>query len=110
MQISVTKLRQRRAMLGARQGDPESPASGTLYARQRLLQAELEALEEETLAACEPRAHATPTAGVLTRAVHRRSIEAILLDMRRVNEELVGIQQEVEEIDRLIAGVERKSR
>jgi hypothetical protein len=97
-------------MLGARQGDPEAPTSGTLYARQRLLQAELEALEEETLAAVGSSSRSGTKTARPARSGHRRAIEDILLDMRRVNEELTAIQVEMEEIDRLIAGAERKAR
>ena len=96
-------------MLGARLGDQESPASGTLYARQRLLQSELEALEEESLASVGARGRGTSVA-LAPRTGHRRPIEDILLDMRRVNEELSAIQREMEEIDGVIASVERKAR
>ena len=95
-------LTQERAILVARQGDPKSPAPGTLLARQKILHAELEA------------AHAKQTAlvhaGRATAVATVRHPEQIRRDIRRIEAELIKVQSRLREIERQIAsGIDRPS-
>ena len=98
---SVKFLRQRRAALGAQQGDPDSPASSTLFGRRNRLQADLDlALQQDALPA--------PTLGELSISVHGRSIHEIRHEIKNVEHEIGEVQERIDEIDRQLAKLERK--
>jgi hypothetical protein len=106
---SAKSLRQRRAVLAARQGDPESPASGTCYAHRQRLAAELNrSLAEFGVAAAEQPAFTKGlTTGQVVPTRHSRSPSAIEEDLRVVDDEIASLQVRIDEIDRLLAGSER---
>jgi hypothetical protein len=83
-------LVQEKAVLVARQGDPKSPAAGTLLARQRILHAELEAATARQEAASRP----LPAEGAPF-----RHPDLIRRDIRRIENELRKVQDRLREID-----------
>jgi hypothetical protein len=83
-------LVQEKAVLVARQGDPKSPAAGTLLARQRILHAELEAATARQQAAERP-------LPVSSAAI--RHPDQIRRDIRRIENELRKVQDRLREID-----------
>lgn len=87
--ISRTLI-QERAVLVARQGDPKSPAAGTLLARQRILHAELESATARQEAASRPH----PANGGAI-----RHPDQIRRDIRRIENELRKVQDRLREID-----------
>jgi hypothetical protein len=89
-------LTQERAILVARQGDPKSPAPGTLLARQKILHAELEAAHSQS--AESPRDHYGPA--TLAPARHP---DLIRRDIRRIEDELIRVQRRLREIERQMA-------
>jgi hypothetical protein len=99
------KLRQERATLGSRQGDPDSPTSGTMYARRKRLAAELEQLQN--------RHKSLDVGSSLSRqmtAYVSRPMELVERDLRMVDEEISATQQRIDEIDQLLTTVEKKSK
>jgi len=96
------KLRQQRAALGARQGDPEAPAGGTLFARRSRLQAELEQVQSEEFA------HAGGSAAVGHALARPQSL--IERDLSNVEREIANVQREIEDLDRRIKRIEPKNR
>ncbi|MBI3468880.1 MAG: hypothetical protein HY000_38235 [Planctomycetes bacterium] len=109
MERSAKSLRQHRAVLAARQGDPESPASGTCYAHRQRLAAELtRSLAEFGLAVVDQPALAKGlSTGRVIPTRHSRSPAAIEEDLRIVDGEIASLQTRIDEIDRLLAGSER---
>src|SRR2546423_335727 len=100
MERSNKQLLQERAILGARQGDPESPLGGTLLARQRRLRADLERVDSENgmmghgvSAIVAP----MPAAGLSS-----RSRAAIERELDLVEAELAAAQHRIAEIDGLL--------
>lgn len=87
-------LTQERAILVARQGDPKSPAAGTLLARQKILHGELEAaLKREQIVASG--LGSTSATALLT----QRHPDQIRRDLRRIEGELIRVQSRLREID-----------
>jgi len=86
-------LVQEKAVLVARQGDPKSPAAGTLLARQRILHAELEAATARQQQAERP---TSPASGV---PLNVRHPDQIRRDIRRIENELCKVQDRLREID-----------
>jgi len=101
------KLRQERATLGSRQGDPESPGNGTMYARRKRLSAELEQIQSRQGArqTVSSRNQFEGSANALSRPLH-----IVQRDLRLVDEEISATQQRIDEIDQLLATVEGKNR
>ena len=104
MKGSDRELHQQLAMLGARQGDPDSPASGTLFARRRRLQAEL---DQASLEQSGEGGYQTALGGGLAvesvlRAGHGRSVDAIGRDLRRVEAEIGAVQREIDSLSRIV--------
>jgi hypothetical protein len=108
MESPVKRLYQRRAILGARCGDPESPASGTLLARKRRLEDELQDVEVREIA--ELAAAISGNGGGLAVAMTKRTLSAIQRDMQRVEREIDDLSREIERLDARIAEVERGRR
>ena len=91
--FTTRTLIQEKAILVARQGDPKSPAPGTLLARQRILNAEIELAMKRF----DQGAHAfNPVSG--TPYAHRHP-ELIRRDIRRIEKELNKVQDRLREID-----------
>ncbi len=111
MESPTKKLYQQRALLKAQQGDPESPASGTLYSRRQRLEQELERTRLQEAAALDPvlgqRQYANSATGVLAK---RRSSSVIEQDLRTVQAEIDRLQLEIDEVDTLIKKTERRTR
>ena len=109
MESRSQTLYQQRAALGARQGDSESPASGTLFARRTRLEFELaQATSDES----DPH-------GAFDGGQHRGSIAMlgktrptflIRRDLRVVQQEIDTVQSQIDAIDRQLAKVKRKER
>lgn len=97
------KLRQQRAALGARQGDPEAPAGGTLFARRSRLQAELEQAQSEEFA------FAGGSSASVSHAL-TRPLSLIERDLNNVECEIAAVQREIEDLDRRIKRIEPKNR
>lgn len=97
MESIVKKLRQEQAILGARQGDPEAPASGTLLARRTRLCADLERVEAELSG----RASRSGAASAVL-ATHRAAL-TLRRELNLVNDELLRTKRRIQEIDQLIA-------
>lgn len=110
MKGSDRELHQQLAILGARQGDPESPASGTLYARRRRLQAELDQANLEQSG--DSGAEGSPKGGTAleARVRHSRPIDAIDRELRRVEQEIGAVQREIDSISRIMARQKSQSR
>jgi hypothetical protein len=95
-----TRLRQRRATLGALQGDPDAPAAGTLYARRRRLEAELQWAQ-----AMPSEAHALAMAGGPLGLVGQRtasvgrSVTEVMHELRQIDEQIESVQRSIDEID-----------
>ena len=110
MKGSDREVHQQLAMLGARQGDPDCPASGTLYARRRRLQAELDQaqLEQEG----EPSGEGSSRGGVADAVSTRRGrpIDAIDRELRRVEQEIGAVQREIDSLSRIVARQKAASR
>jgi hypothetical protein len=111
MESPAKKLRQQLAILAARQGDPEAPASGTLLARRQRL--------HEELARADSGEHGAGIAGAAVAGkaargvdavgfASRRSSSAIRRDIRLVDQEIDELQRRMKEIDRIIADAEHK--
>lgn len=106
MESPIKRLRQRRATLGAQQGDPEAPASGTLFARRNKLLSELEqVLHDQRLIA-----RGRVPDGVATAALHTRSAAALRRQLRTIEGEIESVQLEIDEIDKQIGEAEQKVR
>ena len=97
MEAVTRTLTQERAILVARQGDPKSPAPGTLLARQKILHAELEAATARTRVT--PSGLSTAPAATLT---HRQA-DLVRRDLRRIENELIRVQSRLREIDAQVA-------
>jgi len=108
MESPAKKLRQQLAILAARQGDPESPASGTLLARRQRLNEELARADSgdqnSTLAVAAKNMRGNDALGFAS----RRSTSAIRRDIRIVDQEIDDLQRRMKEIDRIIADAEHK--
>ncbi|MGE0605787.1 MAG: hypothetical protein AB7O62_01585 [Pirellulales bacterium] len=109
MESRSQTLHQQRAALGARQGDPESPASGTLFARRSRLESEL------ALATSDDADALTPFDGGLNRAAtvmvgRVRPTFLIRRDLRIVQQEIDSVQSQLDAIDRQLNKVKRKDR
>ena len=91
-------LTQERAILIARQGDPNSPAPGTLLARQKILHAELEASHARAASSVNQGAVAVAA----TFAANRQP-DQVRRDLRRVERELIALQSRLREIDQTMA-------
>jgi predicted DNA-binding helix-hairpin-helix protein len=87
-------LTQERAILVARQGDPKSPAAGTLLARQKILHVELESAHKRQQIVASGLGSTTATA-MLT----QRHPDQIRRDIRRIENELIRVQSRLREID-----------
>lgn len=87
-------LTQERAILVAKQGDPKSPAPGTLLARQKILHVELEAAHKRQQIVAAGLGSTTATA-MLT----QRHPDQIRRDIRRIENELIRVQSRLREID-----------
>jgi hypothetical protein len=93
-------LTQEKAILVARQGDPKSPAAGTLLARQKILHAELESAHERTATRAD-----RDIGGI---ALLIRHPDLIRRDIRRIERELIRVQARLREIDEQIAVIAEK--
>lgn len=103
MESPAKKLRQQRAALGARQGDPEAPAGGTLFARRTRLRAELEQAQSEQLSVA--------GGGQATMAYAlTRPLTLIERDLNSVEREIASVQRQIEELDHRIKRIEPKNR
>jgi hypothetical protein len=87
-------LTQERAILVAKQGDPKSPAPGTLLARQKILHVELEAAHKRQQIVAAGMGSSSATA-LLT----QRHPDQIRRDIRRIENELIRVQSRLREID-----------
>lgn len=103
MKGSDRELNQQLAILGARQGDPESPASGTLYARRRRLQAELEQANLEQAGDAGGKESSSGGVALAERARHSRPVDTIDRELRRVEQEIGAVQREIDSISRIMA-------
>jgi hypothetical protein len=101
--FTTRSLTQEKAILVARQGDPKFPAAGTLLARQRILNAELEAATQRY--AKGEQAY-LPASG--TPYTHRHP-ELIRRDIRRIENELNKLQDRLREIDAQVAASGNKA-
>ncbi len=108
MDSLVKKLRQEQAFLGARQGDPTAPASGTLLARRTRLCAHLEEVEAQLSGPTSPRptspqsSSQRPDTSAPTLATHRAAL-ALRQEIGKLTEEIDRADRRIHEIDRLIA-------
>lgn len=111
MESPTKKLYQQRAVLKAQQGDPEAPASGTLYARRHRLEAELRQVRVQEAAALDPilgqRQQANLSGNIL---MQRRSAMMIERDLRFVQREIDVLQEQIDDVDTQIKQTERKNR
>jgi hypothetical protein len=87
-------LTQERAILVAKQGDPKSPAPGTLLARQKILHVELDAAHKRQQIVAAGMGSSAATA-LLT----QRHPDQIRRDIRRIENELIRVQSRLREID-----------
>jgi hypothetical protein len=110
MKGSDRELNQQLAILGARQGDPESPASGTLYARRRRLQAELDQANLEQSGEGGPEGASAGGTALEARVRHSRPIDTIDRELRRVEQEIGAVQREIDSISRIMARQKSQSR
>jgi uncharacterized protein (DUF3084 family) len=102
------KLRQERATLGSRQGDPESPSSGTMYARRKKLSAELEQIQSEQTSWNSGSGRHAQTESVS--APPHRPLYAVQRELRILDEEITATQNRIDEIDEILSTVEGKGR
>jgi len=110
MELPSKKLRQQRAALGARQGDPETPASGTLYARRRRLAQELESIESEQSAPADFSLSPSRSSQVgISLARIQRSVAEVQRDLQALDAEIEDLQQQIDAIDRVLVRCERKA-
>ncbi len=86
-------LTQERAILVAKQGDPKSPAPGTLLARQKILHVELESAHKRQQIV------ASGMGGTATAMLTQRHPDQIRRDIRRIENELISVQSRLREID-----------
>lgn len=107
MELPSKRLRQQRAALGARQGDPESPASGTLYARRRRLAQELESIETEQPGSSDYNPDRSSHGGLSVARLMRSAIE-VQRDLQALDAEIEDLQQQIDDIDRMLIRCERK--
>ncbi|HVW35965.1 MAG TPA: hypothetical protein VHB99_01630 [Pirellulales bacterium] len=110
MKGSDRELNQQLAILGARQGDPESPASGTLYARRRRLQAELDQANLEQSGDGGLEGASVGGTALEARVRHSRPIDTIDRELRRVEQEIGAVQREIDSISRIMARQKSQSR
>ena len=103
MKGSDRELHQQLAILGARQGDPDCPASGTLYARRRRLQAELDQANLEQSGELSGEGSSRGGLAVEAPTRHSRPIDAIDRELRRVEQEIGAVQREIDSISRIVA-------
>ena len=104
MELVTRTLVQERAILVARQGDPKSPAAGTLLARQRILHAELEAAHDRTST---DRAPPSPPS---EEGVPLRHADQIRRDIRRIERDLGSLQSRLRDIDQEMEAAEEEKR
>jgi hypothetical protein len=97
VESQARRLRQERAILTARQGDAQLPASGTLLAHRNRLKAELQRADDERTLA---RQHTLDAGGMVFLA---RPTAAIQRDIRRVEDELDVVKRKIMMIDAIIA-------
>jgi hypothetical protein len=109
VEVSAKALRQHRAVLSARQGDPDAPAGGTFYAQRQRLVAELTRSQEEFGQTTVD--HSSSGKAVLTARSgvtrHIRAPAAIEEDLRVIDDEIASLQGQIDEIDRQLAKRER---
>jgi hypothetical protein len=86
-------LTQERAILVAKQGDPKSPAAGTLLARQKILHVELESAHKRQQIV------ASGLGSTATAMLTQRHPDQIRRDIRRIENELIRVQSRLREID-----------
>ena len=103
------KLRQRRASLGALQGDPEAPAAGTLHARRQRLLAELERAQVVPAGGGVAVGHPHEGAG-LHLALSERTVPEIMHELRQVDDQIEEVQRSIDEIDDELTGRRGKVR
>lgn len=109
MESRSQTLHQQRAALGARQGDPENPASGTLHSRRIRLESELaQATSHEENRQASFDHSARRGGGVMTRSP--RPTFLIRRDLRLVQQELEAVQAEIDTIDKQLSKNKRKDR
>ena len=96
-------LRQERAVLFARHGDPDNPASGTLLAKLHRLQEELQHVGANSYATL---SSSLVGADASAATLPNRSADAIRREIGRVEEELDSIQKRIDVVDEQIAVVE----
>lgn len=101
-------IRQQMAILGARQGDPDSPASGTLFARRLRLHSELESISREAPASAPSSVVETDTVASLLAT--SRSVHAVRRDIAAVDAEILALQRRLSELDQILNGAPRKGR
>jgi len=105
------KLYHQRAVLRAQQGDPDAPASGTLYARRHRLETELRQVRVQEAAALDPvlgqRQQANLSSSIL---MQKRSAIMLEGDLKSVQRELDSIQTQIDDVDSQIKLTERKNR
>jgi hypothetical protein len=102
MEAVSRTLTQERAILVAKQGDPKSPAPGTLLARQKILHAELEAAHART------RQLASGQLSPQANAQFRQA-DQIRRDIRRIEQDLIRVQNRLREIDAEVSASAEKS-
>jgi hypothetical protein len=97
----IRRLRQERAILTARQGDPQLPASCSLLARRNRLRAELDQgdVERAAVRAYNAKHHSSAVASA-------RPAAAIERDIQRVQDEIDSVQRKIASIDSIIANEE----
>jgi hypothetical protein len=106
MNHPAKKLCQQRAMLTARQGDPQAPASGTLYARRQRLANQLEAIELEEAVLTHSNVRVA-TRSMATIGAFRSSSE-VQRELAAVDSEIEDVQKQIDAIDRQLVRSERK--
>lgn len=99
MHVSPTKLRQQRAILSAKAGDPDSPASGTLHARRQRLQADLDRAKTTEAALNDP----SPVRHLVVADKTGHSVQQLERMVKQINAEIDAVQQRIEAIDKLLA-------
>lgn len=105
---SAKLLRQRRAALGAQQGDPDTPASSTLFGRRNRLQADLDSALQQDDALRLHQAVPAASPSELSISVHGRSPDEIRHELKEVEAEIDEVQGQIDDIDRQLAKIERK--
>lgn len=101
-------LCQQRATLTARQGDPQAPASGTLYARRRRLAHQLEAMEVVEAALSPEFALQISNRSAVASSTMYRSSSEVQRELAAVDREINDLQQQIDAIDRQLVRGERK--